>query len=685
MTTLPLAIPKPDIFLAAARAARAGAIDRGGLSAETGARTDNLKISLEAFEKQGLITLDPPALTERGEGVYAVLTGAALPAAQGARAVEAIPIGLIDASPLNPRRRFDPERLADLKVSIASKGQLQPGLVRPHPSAPGRYEIAAGERRLRALRAAVEEGLLGPDAVYIAAIKDMTDGELLEAALTENHQRADVNPIEEAEGLQKRREMWEAEGRDLAEFTAAMARIMGCTRAHVAQRLRLVRDLILEGRDAVFDGAITVAQARALCRWPQERQKDALKNVMRGAYRWQTEAEILDQLTAAGIPEKHAWFTREQYGDGPIAAAPSDDDDDAADAGAEAKVLYMDRARAERLQREAVSAHIKALQDSGKWAFVEAEEGPSYHDPLGWGSDFEKCKAADKGAGKLIYLNDSLKVSEYIVRRKPKSAAAGKGRPKKTADGGPVPPRPFSGTVYQQAALAKTAALRGALPVAEDAGQIAMALTTLALLVKLTSYNFEPPEAHKTVKFEPASLSGDARAHRTDGQELAAALADIDPAALDAGAIIKDPAAAFELLRAHPDLPRIFATVVAAWTGAWPPYTGAGPGEAPLTVALAQALGLGHAGAPGADYLQLYGVGQLEAVAFDIGPDAYAAVSLAKGKAGKAAALGLAIEQHEYIPRERRFGEHGEIAKAVDAMLAAPTKAAKKAGGRKAA
>ena len=100
-----------------------------------------------------------------------------------------IPIDRVRRNPHQPRVDFDDEGLAELSASIAAHGVLQPIIVRG--AADGGYELIAGERRLRAARAA---GLTQIPAV----VRDSTPNELLELALVENLQRSDLNAIEEA-------------------------------------------------------------------------------------------------------------------------------------------------------------------------------------------------------------------------------------------------------------------------------------------------------------------------------------------------------------------------------------------------------------------------------------------------------------------------------------------------------
>lgn len=103
-----------------------------------------------------------------------------------------VAIAQIDLPVSQPRRYFDPDKLEQLAISIKEKGVLEPILLRPKDG--GRYELVAGERRLRA---ATSIGLSALPAV----IRELSDVDAFEVALIENLQREDLNPIEEVEGV----------------------------------------------------------------------------------------------------------------------------------------------------------------------------------------------------------------------------------------------------------------------------------------------------------------------------------------------------------------------------------------------------------------------------------------------------------------------------------------------------
>jgi ParB family chromosome partitioning protein len=164
-----------------------------------------------------------------------------------------IAIELIDRQIGQPRRTFSSDELAQLAASISEKGVLQPILVRPHPRQSGRYEIVAGERRWRASQMA---GL----STIPAVVRDLDDATTLEAAIIENVQRVDLNPIEEALSY---RDLQERFGRTQAE----VADLVGKSRPHVANLLRLLA-LPQPVQDLVRSGVLSSGHGRALLAAP---------------------------------------------------------------------------------------------------------------------------------------------------------------------------------------------------------------------------------------------------------------------------------------------------------------------------------------------------------------------------------------------------------------------------------
>ena len=165
------------------------------------------------------------------------------------KATRTAPIEHLHPGRFQPRRIFKEEALKDLAASIREKGVLQPIVVRKDKDNVGGYEIIAGERRWRASQ------LAGLHEVPIL-VRDMSDGEALEISIIENVQREDLSPIEEGDGYQ----------RLIAEFGHThedLARIMGKSRAHISNTLRLLKlpDAVKAKIDA---GELSAGHARAV-------------------------------------------------------------------------------------------------------------------------------------------------------------------------------------------------------------------------------------------------------------------------------------------------------------------------------------------------------------------------------------------------------------------------------------
>ncbi len=159
-----------------------------------------------------------------------------------------IALELIRRNPAQPRRSFDDAELRELSESLKTKGVLQAILVRPDPKEAGKFQIIAGERRWRAARMA---GLTHIPAV----VRDVDDLALLEIGIIENVQRADLNPIDEAEA-------YDALIKRFGRTQDSLATSVGKSRAHITNTLRLLQ--LPEGaRTHVRAGRISAGHARA--------------------------------------------------------------------------------------------------------------------------------------------------------------------------------------------------------------------------------------------------------------------------------------------------------------------------------------------------------------------------------------------------------------------------------------
>lgn len=160
-----------------------------------------------------------------------------------------VPVEMLHHNPEQPRRSFSSDALNELAASISEKGIIQPLIVRPHPGIAGEFQIVAGERRWRAAqRAQLHE--------VPVIVRDFDDTEVLEVAIIENIQRADLNPIEEAAGYRQLMDRFGHTQEKLAEA-------MGKSRSHVANALRLL-NLPEDIQQMVREGKLSAGHARAL-------------------------------------------------------------------------------------------------------------------------------------------------------------------------------------------------------------------------------------------------------------------------------------------------------------------------------------------------------------------------------------------------------------------------------------
>lgn len=222
-------------------------------------------------------------LGENVQEAVAVDSGTAAPAG-----VHRVPIEKLKANPDQPRKVFKKEDLDELTASIRDKGVLLPILVRSQPGEPGVYQIIAGERRWRAAQAARVTSVP-------VVVREMDDVEVLEVGIIENVQRADLNPMEEANAYAQ---LMEKFGRT----QDAVAGVVGKSRSHVANTLRLLQ--LPEGvREHVVYGRLSAGHARALITAP---------NPM----------ELADEVIAKGLNVRQTEMLTRRAAEGPKQVKP---------------------------------------------------------------------------------------------------------------------------------------------------------------------------------------------------------------------------------------------------------------------------------------------------------------------------------------------------------------------------
>jgi ParB family chromosome partitioning protein len=195
-----------------------------------------------------------------------------------------VPIEFLRPNPRNPRRNFAETELDELAASMRERGIIQPIVVRPVRGAADAYEIIAGERRWRAAQRA------GLHVVPIVPL-DVSDDEALQLAIIENVQRSDLNPLEEAAGYQ-------ALMSEFAHSQDAIAKMVGKSRSHVANTLRLLK-LPQTVQAYIGEGKISAGHARMLVGQPDP-ERLAREIVERGLNVRQVEAMAQERAHASG-------------------------------------------------------------------------------------------------------------------------------------------------------------------------------------------------------------------------------------------------------------------------------------------------------------------------------------------------------------------------------------------------
>ena len=168
--------------------------------------------------------------------------------ATGSSPLRNVALASIRPLPGNPRKVFDETALDELAASIATRGVIQPIIVRPHPNGEG-YQLVAGERRWRAAQKARLHEIP-------ALVRNLSEREVMALALIENLQREDLNPVEEARAYHRLSE-------DEGMIQVDIAKMVDKSRSHVANMMRLMAlpDPVL---DLIQTGKLSMGHARAL-------------------------------------------------------------------------------------------------------------------------------------------------------------------------------------------------------------------------------------------------------------------------------------------------------------------------------------------------------------------------------------------------------------------------------------
>lgn len=188
-----------------------------------------------------------------GRGLSALMADVDLIPSERPAPRQILPVEQLTPNPDQPRRSFAPEALQELADSLKTRGMLQPLIVRPHPTDRGLYQIVAGERRWRAAQIAQLHEVP-------VIVRDLDDTEVLEVAIVENIQRADLNAIEEAASY---RQLMDRFGHTQERLAEALNK----SRSHIANLLRLL-NLPDQVQAWLKEGKLTAGHARALITTP---------------------------------------------------------------------------------------------------------------------------------------------------------------------------------------------------------------------------------------------------------------------------------------------------------------------------------------------------------------------------------------------------------------------------------
>jgi len=226
----------------------------------------------------------PKARAGLGKGL-----GALIPSGVPAPGLKRVSLDTIIPNPRQPRSVFDPQALEELAASIREVGLIQPLIVQQLPDSgeagQARYQLITGERRLRAAR------LAGLQQVEVI-VKEATPQQMLELALVENIQRADLNPLEEAQAYEQLIE-------EFGLTQEAIADRVGRSRVGVANTVRLLR-LPEEVKQALLSGAISEGHARALLMLDEDEARLlALRTVIKRHLSVRQTEELVRRLQAA--------------------------------------------------------------------------------------------------------------------------------------------------------------------------------------------------------------------------------------------------------------------------------------------------------------------------------------------------------------------------------------------------
>ena len=665
--------------------------DWAAVAEALGRDTSNVRRSGKKLAEANLLTLEPFTVSPTARALASVWRGEA-PAPSSASSAEPagtaaaddlshVPHSKIRRSDINPRKTFDPEALEELASSIAEKGLKQNVVLRPHPTEAGCYELAAGERRWRAIGLLIERGEAPADYPVRALVETLTDRDMLLIALAENRVRRDPPPMEEARGIAAYREMRIKEilseiykgdpiekgftEEEIASETRMaigiamkeLAANLGKSERWLQIRLKLATNLIPELQDALAEDRITLAQARAICGAPEDIQHSAIGPMTSDWGGWSTADDIVEALRWKGLPASEAAFDVSAY-----SGATMDDPETG-------ETILTDAGQITTLSMAHIKRRAKELELEG-YNFVKVMNEA----PRSWEWEDGPEDTPNGNCGVLLWF-ERLRVGErrVLMPKAKKSTAPIKTKtPVKDGKAKEETVQPFAKRHWLQASIEQTRQLRHGIAAAP--AKVSMAITIIALMERDISADYGGARDWMTRRSENGH-DRDVPAFPLLAERISELAKDGEPKGFKLktpAVLVSDQVKALEtLISAEPhQIEGVFTALIASQAGVWPSFNPAG-GVHPFTKRLATDI---EAGMPDfemtADYLQPFGVAQLRQIARACGIGDKAADMPGK----KAAAVDWILEHEnrnpDWMPPEMAFDTQSNVVRDVRNMLA---------------
>ncbi len=334
-------------------------------------------------------TVYPPAIDSDDTDAVQIIPQAA----QNATDAQKIPWKLLFASPLDPRKSRSEEQILELANSIFEKGMLQNLTAR---AVGERFEIAAGNTRYLAVGRLIAQGRATKDYLVPVQVRDLTDRELLEIALTENSKRTNMHPLEDADAYAELERM----GASREEIAARVGKSVQTVHRRIA-----LSKLEISVRAAFLANKINTSQAEAFTIGTHDQQRDLLKvGLSNGGMPNYSGNYIRNHLTEKRLLVEHARFDLGKY-TGEITQ----------DLFGEIKPFFTDAKQAEKLQRIEAKALVEQYQT--EWAWARVVDSYVYSGTIEIDGTF-KCLGSSKDrkkAGVIVQVNPkTLEITEHV-------------------------------------------------------------------------------------------------------------------------------------------------------------------------------------------------------------------------------------------------------------------------------